>query len=119
MWPRVTGHLIPTLLGVGHLIAAVAVFIHGAPSVLPMTLFVSGVLMPVLAGYSLRGSRAAWAFLVALCGVFAVVELFGAPKLRGALDIGLWITMILPGLNAVATAALASLRGDYVERAPA
>jgi hypothetical protein len=42
--------------------------------------------------------------------------LFGAPKVRGALDIGLWTTMILPGLNAVAAFTLASLRGEYLER---
>jgi hypothetical protein len=116
VWPRVVGHLIPTLLGVGHLAGAVAAFTHGAPSVVGMTLLVSGALMPVLAWHSYRGSRPAWAFLVAICGVFAVVELFGAPKVRGALDIGLWVTMILPGLNAVATAALVSLRGHYIER---
>jgi len=112
----VMGHLIPMLLGATHLVAGVAAFWHGAPGVLGMTLLVSGVLMPVLVVFSSQGSRPAWAFLIAICGVFAVVEFFGAPKVRGALDVSLWITMILPGLNAVAVAALASLRGEYVER---
>lgn len=114
--PRVVGHLIPLLLGAVDLVASFAAFGHAAPAVLGMTLLVCGLVMPVLAWHSYRGSRAAWAFLVAICGVFTVVELFGAPKVRGALDIGLWITMILPGLNAVATAALVSLRGEYLER---
>jgi hypothetical protein len=84
-----------------------------------MTLLVAGVLMPVLAWHSFfRRSRPAWAFLVAICGVFAVVELFGAPKVRGALDVSLWLTMILPGLNVVAVAALISLRADYLDREP-
>lgn len=120
--PREIGHLIPMLLGAVNLRASYAAFSRGQPAVLGMTLLVSGILMPVLARSSYRGSRAAWAFLIAICGVFAVAEFFGAPKIRGALDtalalnIGLWITMILPGLSAVAVAALVSLRGGYLER---
>ncbi len=116
--PRRIGHLIPVLLGAIHLAACIAAFSKHAPAVLGMTLLVSGFLMPVLAAYSYRGSHAAWAFLVAICGVFAVVELFGAPKIRGALDIGLWTAMIFMGLSAVATIALASLRSEYVDRDP-
>ena len=114
--PRVVGHLIPVLLGVGHLVGAVAAITHDAPGVVGMTLLVSGILMPVLAWFSFHRSRPAWAFLVTICGVFAVVEVFGAPKVRGALDLSLWLTMILPGINAVAAAALISLRADYIER---
>jgi len=114
--PRRVGHLIPLLFGLGDLGGAVAAFTHGAPAVVGMTLLVAGVLLPTLAHFSFRGSRAAWAFLVAMCGVFAVIELFGAPKIARALDIGLWTAMILPGLNLVAAAALSSLRGQYVER---
>ena len=114
--PRVVGHLIPVVLAAGYLVAAVAGFTHNAPGVVGMTLLVAGVLMPVLAWHSFHRSRPAWAFLVAICGVFAIVELFGAPKVRGALDLSLWLTMILPGLNVVAVAALVSLRADYLER---
>jgi hypothetical protein len=114
--PRVVGHLIPVVLAAGYLVAAVAGFTHNAPAVVGMTLMVAGVLMPVLAWHSFHRSRPAWAFLVAICAVFAVVELFGAPKVRGALDLSLWLTMILPGLNVVAVAALVSLRAEYLER---
>src|ERR1051325_1166323 len=114
--PRKVGHLIPVLLGAGHLVGAIAALTHNAPGVVGMTLLVSGILMPVLAWHSFHRSRPAWAFLVAICGVFAVVEIFGAPKVRGALDLSLWLTMILPGINAVAVAALVSLRADYLER---
>jgi hypothetical protein len=116
--PRVVGHLIPVLLAAGYLVGAIAAITHNAPGVVGMTLLVAGVLMPVLAWHSLHRSRPAWAFLVAICGVFAVVELFGAPKVRGALDVSLWLTMILPGLNVVAVAALISLRADYLDREP-
>jgi hypothetical protein len=115
--PRVVGHLIAVLLAAGYLVGAITGFTHNAPGVVGLTLLVAGTLMPVLAWHSsYRRSRPAWAFLVAICAVFAVVGLFGAPKVRGALDISLWLTMILPGLNVVAVAALVSLRADYLER---
>lgn len=118
IWPRVTGHLIALLLGLGHLGGGVLAFTRDATLVVDVTLAVSGLLMPVLAWYSYRRSRPAWAFLVAICGVFAVAEIFGAPKIRNGLEIGLWTAMILPGINAVAAVALVSLRGEYVERDP-
>lgn len=114
--PRVVGHLLSVLLAAGYLVGAIAGFTHNAPGVVGMTLLISGVLVPVLAWHSFHHSRPAWAFLVAICGVFAVVGLFGAPKVRGALDVSLWLTMILPGLNVVAAAALISLRAEYLER---
>jgi hypothetical protein len=113
--PRVIGHALPVLLGAAHLVGGVAAFARDLPAALGATLLLSGVLMPLLAWHSYRRSRPAWAFLVAMCGVFAVVGMFGSPKVRGALDISLWITMILPGLNAVAVGALVALRGEYVE----
>jgi hypothetical protein len=118
-WTRFVGHLIPVLLGGLYLVAAVFAIRHGnVTAALPATLLITGGLMPVLSHFSFHHrSRPAWAFLIAICGVFAVVEFFGAPKVRGALDIGLWITMILPGLNGVAVWALASLREQYVDRA--
>jgi len=72
--------------------------------------------MPVLAWHSYQRQRAPWAFLVAICAVFAVTDLFGAPRIGQTLSIGLWSTMIIPGLYAVAAVALIQLRGQYVER---
>lgn len=119
MWPRAIGHSIPTVLGIGYIVAACFALSHGGvTAALPVTLIITGALMPVLAHFSFHHrSRGSWAFLVSICGVFAVVEFFGAPKLRGALDVGLWTTMILPGLNAVAVLALVTVRGQYVDRA--
>jgi hypothetical protein len=114
--PRKVGHLIPVLLGLADLAGAVGAFSHDTPAVLGMTLLVAGILLPTLAHFSFRGSRPAWAFLVAMCGVFALVEFFGAPKVSRAIGVSLWTAMILPGLNAVACAALASLRSTYLER---
>lgn len=114
--PRMIGHALPVLLGIGYFIAGASAFAQSAPAVVGVTLVVSGVFCPLLAAYSLRGSRAAWSFLVSLCGVFALIAFFAAPKIREAIGVGLWTTMILPGMNVVSVFALLALRGDYLER---
>jgi hypothetical protein len=118
--PRAVGHLVPTALGLSNLVGGGGALFGGLPSVLGATLLVAGVLMPVLAWSSYtRRARAAWAFLGCMCGVFAFVSLFGAPKLRGVLDVSLWTTMIFPGLYVVAALTLYTLRENYVDREPA
>jgi hypothetical protein len=116
---RVIGHALAALLGATNLGFGILAFTHNQPAALTATLVVTGLVVPALAHFSYRRSRAAWAFLVALCGVLAVVGLFGAPKIRGALDVSLWTTMIFPGLYVVACATLTVLRDDYVDAAPA
>lgn len=117
---RMTGHVLATLLGAVNLLFGGFAFTHHQPGALTATLLVSGLVVPTLVYLSLdRRSRAAWSFLVALCGVFAVVGLFGAPKISRALDVSLWMTMIFPGLYVVACVSLALLREDYVEAVPA
>src|SRR5882757_867027 len=66
VWARVVGHVIPALLGVLYIIAGFAAALHGEVTLaLPITLFVTGGLMPVLAHFSFRDrSRGAWAFLL-------------------------------------------------------
>jgi hypothetical protein len=119
IWTRVTGHLVPLLLGACYLVSSISLFRSDAPGVLWVVAFVLGVVMPVLAWSSYRHrSRAAWAFLVTICGVLAVSQFFGAPKIARGLDLSLWLAMILPGLEAVAAAALVSLRAEYVDREP-
>ena len=66
----------------------------------------------------MRGSRVAWSFLIALMTVMGIVTLFGAPKVRNLLDIGLWYAIIIPGVLAVGVVALALVRRDYRESAP-
>jgi hypothetical protein len=119
IWPRMVGHLLTLLLGAFDLVAGAGAFRHDAPGVLWVTLLVSGVLMPVLAWHSYHRSRPAWAFLLAMCGVFAIVEFFGAPKAARSIDVSLWLALVLPGLHAVAAFALWSLRTAYVETDPA
>jgi hypothetical protein len=114
---RGIGHGLAAVLGLANLGFGVAAFHYNQPGALTATLLVSGLVVPTLAHFSFRRSRAAWAFLVAMCGVFAVVGLFGAPKISRVLDVSLWTTMIFPGLYVVACSTLALLRDDYVESA--
>lgn len=115
---RLIGHVLAAVLGVVNLVFGLFAISHSQPGALSATLVVTGLVVPTLAHYSYRRSRAAWAFLVALCGVLAVVGLFGAPKITKALDLSLWTTMILPGLYVVACVTLSLLREDYVDAAP-
>lgn len=116
---RGVGHLLAAVLGVVNLVFGAVAFHYGQPGALTATLLVTGLVVPTLAVFSYRRSRAAWAFLVALCGVLAVVGLFGAPKISRVLDYSLWTTMIFPGLYVVACVTLALLREDYLEPAAA
>jgi hypothetical protein len=113
---RIGAHLIATVLGLGTLVAGIGSFAAGLPGVLGVTQVLAGILMPALAWFSYKGQRGPWAFLVAICVVFAVTDLFGAPRIGQTLSLNLWTTMIIPGLYAVAAAALIQLRGQYTER---
>ena len=113
---RIGAHALAIVLGASNLVGGVASLVTGLPMVLGITQLIAGALMPVLAWFSYRQRRAPWAFLVGMCGVFAVVDMFGAPKIGTVLAINLWTTMIIPGLYAVACVALIQLRGGYAER---
>ncbi len=43
--------------------------------------------------------------------------LFGSTKVRNVIGIGLWYSMIIPGLLAAATAAVAMIRKQYRDSA--
>lgn len=114
--PRLIGHGIAIVLGLLSIVAGIEAFAHELPGVMCMTLLVVGVLTPVLAWMSLNHSRSAWSFLIAVTAVFAAVDFFGAPKIRGLLGIGLWTALIIPGLQTVTVIALTMLRSEYRER---
>jgi hypothetical protein len=113
---RIGPHMLATVLGLGTIVSGIATLVTGMPVVLATSQLVAGALMPILAWHSYRGARAPWAFLVAICGTFAVVALFGAPRIGTILSVNLWTTMIIPGLYVVGMVRLIQLRGDYVER---
>ncbi len=115
--PKWVGHGIAAVMGLASLIAAVAAFRAGTPMSLGVSLVVIGFLYPALVVLSLlRTSRAAWAFLCALCWVLGVIMLLGAPKIRSQIDIGLWTAMIIPGLLIVGAIGLTMVRREYRDR---
>lgn len=111
--PREIGHGFAALTGVAALVASVACFIAGMPAVLPVFLFACGVAMPYLAWRSWNDSRVGWSFLVTMCGVLGVCMLFGAPKVKALLHIGLWPALAFPGILAATTVALAVQHARY------
>lgn len=111
--PRVVGHGLAGLAGLVALVAGVSAFRSGLHPVLGITLLTVGGVLPFLVRSSLLGSRASWSFLAATCSVLALVTLFGATKIRVAVGLSLWHSMIIPGLFLVATAALAMIRTSY------
>jgi hypothetical protein len=114
-WPRIAGHAIGVAMGIGSFIAGCIAASRGLPGALIGAEIVLGALMPFLAFRSWQGSRAAWSFLIAMCGVYAIVLFFGAPTVHRVLGVGLWTSLILPGLNIVALVSLIQLRANYRE----
>jgi len=110
-YPRAVAHGIAGIAGVASIIAAPFALKIGV--VLATVLLIVGGAFGVLIWQSRRHSRAAWAYLAALCAVYGVVMLFGAPKIRGLVGVGMWISLIAPGVLWVATAALRLIRADY------
>ncbi len=112
--PKWVGHIVAVAFGLAAFIAAIAAGRAGTPLALTVSLVVIGALFPSLAVLSLlRQSRGAWAFLCSMCWVLAVIMLFGAPKIRSQIDIGLWTAMLIPGLLAVAAIGLTMVRRNY------
>jgi len=118
--PRIGQHAFVCLLGLGNFVTGIVSLVRDMPGVLVAVLLIAGVLMPVLAWFSYQRSRAAWAFLLTICFVFAVTYTFGAPKIAHGLAIPLGAALIGPALFAFAGVALALLYLDYAtaDRAP-
>lgn len=111
--PKWVGHGIAIGAGIGSIGAAIASLSSGQPGVLGISLFLVAGAFGLTVWKSLRGSRAGWACLAALCVTYGVMTLFGSPKVRGLLGVGLWIALIVPGLLIVATVALSKLRTEH------
>ncbi len=113
--PMWIGHGIAAASSVAALLAGLSAAYHEMTPVLPAALIVTGIILALLVWKSFEGIRAAWAFLIGMTSVLSAVLLFGATKVRGVLDVGLWTALIIPGLLAVATIALSMTRDDYRE----
>jgi hypothetical protein len=80
---------------------------------LTLALAAFGLANLLLAWGALRGSRASWAFLVAIGGALTIGYLFGAPTLHKLSGIALAVSMLPAALHAVATVALVAGRDAY------
>ena len=105
------GHALAALLGVNSLVDGVLALLHDMTGVLVATTWIVGALLVVLSWFSWHDrSRAAWSFIVSICSVFAVITLFGAPKM---LHLGMPLVgvVIVPPLY-ITVVALLGTSGD-------
>jgi hypothetical protein len=108
-------HGLAALIGVAALVAGVMAFAKGLTAVLGITLIIVGGMLPTLAHFSWRFSRAAWSVMISTLCVFAAVTFFGSPKIAAVLHVGLAIAFVIPIVQVVAVIFLADLRGEYRE----
>ena len=108
-------HGLAALIGLAAFVAGVMALAKGLTPVLGVTLLVVGGMLPTLAHFSWRFSRAAWSVIISTLCVFAAVTFFGAPKVAAVLHVGLAIAFVIPIVQVVAVIFLADLRPDYRE----
>lgn len=107
------GHGLAVVVGLASLVAGVMALVKGLPGVMGVTMIVVGLVMPVLAHFSWRFSRAAWSVMISTLCVFAAVTLFGAPKIASVMHIELGIAVLIPIVQIAAVILLAQIRGEY------
>jgi hypothetical protein len=111
---RLAGHIVAFLAGAASLSGAVGAFSKGMPGTLGVTMLILGVVLPVLAYFSLQYfSRVAWSFMFSIEIVMAIVTLFGSPKVRNLLHIPLGAALIIPFVLLLGILALGVSANDY------
>jgi hypothetical protein len=110
------GHGLAVIVGLAAIIAGILAIANHLPGVLGVTLLVLGAMLPVVAHFSWRLSRAAWSVMISTLCVFAAVTLFGSPKIAGVMHIGLGIALLIPIVQVAAVIVLAQIRADYREQ---
>jgi uncharacterized membrane protein HdeD (DUF308 family) len=109
------GHGLAVIVGLAAVIAGATALAKSLPPVLGITLLVLGGMLPVVAHFSWRLSRAAWSVMISTLCVFAAVTLFGSPKIAGVMHIDLGIALLIPIVQVAAVIVLAQIRADYRE----
>lgn len=109
----IAGHGLAVVIGAASFVAGILALVKGLPGVMGVTMIVVGLLMPVLAHFSWRFSRAAWATMIATLCVFGAVTLFGSPKIATVMHIDLGIALLIPIVQVAAVVLLAQIRGEY------
>jgi hypothetical protein len=111
----VAGHAMAAVIGAASFVAGITALVKSLPGTMGITLIIVGGLLPVLAHFSWRFSRAAWSLMISTLCVFAAVTFFGAPKIAAVLHIGLTVSLVIPIVQVIAVIALANLRREYRE----
>ena len=112
------GHIIAMILGVISLADGAAAIGGGLPPVLAAVSVIVGVMLPVLAYLAWNHrNRAAWAFEIAICGVFGAITIFGAPKTAHLMGVPIALTLIVPVIYLTAMTLLATNGEPYREGA--
>ncbi|HEY4242880.1 MAG TPA: hypothetical protein VGM88_23855 [Kofleriaceae bacterium] len=105
---------IPFAAGLGTLYAATLALAADVPGVLGYTFLALGSALILCVVHSYRRSRAAWSFLSALCVVYPITLLFGAPRIANVTGASLPVSMIPAGVVAGAVVALSMQRADFL-----
>jgi hypothetical protein len=111
----VAGHAMAVVIGAASFVAGITALVKSLPGTMGVTLIIVGGLLPVLAHFSWKFSRAAWSLMISTLCVFAAVTFFGAPKIAAVLGTGLTLALVIPIVQVVAVIALAELRREYRE----
>ena len=106
--PGAIGAYLGVGLGIGFLILALwGLGSDALPFPLILGMILVGALQVVCSWLTLRRARVAWSFAVSMSGTIALTCLFGAPKIRDAMEIGIGVAMLPSVLAAVTTIFLA------------
>jgi hypothetical protein len=115
LWPRHYAHAMAGAFALYYVASAIAIAFSNMPILVAVFQAAVGVLFLRL-GYASwkHKDRAAWAFLLALAGVMALLLLFGAPQIKAAMHLPrLWYVMLLPALMASVAVGLYRARNEY------
>ena len=111
----VAGHAMAVVIGAASFVAGITALVKGLPGTMGVTMIIVGLMLPILAHFSWRFSRAAWSLMISTLCVFAAVTFFGAPKIAAVLGTGLTLALVIPIVQVIAVIALADLRREYRE----
>ena len=114
LWPRVIGHAASIAVALAAGVGCFAVTRTPLPTLLSIVLGTVAALLLILGRMSLRGDRAAWAFITAMTGVMGLCTVFGAPKMRELIGVNIWITMLIPAIAVIGVVGLRKLGPSYL-----
>lgn len=113
--PGAIGAYLGIGLGLGFLVLGVLGGLRAYPLPFPLVLgmVLVGALQIICSWLTLRRARVAWSFAVSMSGTIALVCLFGAPKIRDAMEVGIGVA-VLPSVLAAVTTVFLAMAADAI-----